>query len=114
MNHYKGTKDDRQNLLKIFYGFTCKCEACQKNYPSIYEDGLAFGFLNDEIKSFVDAVSFNLNEDVDMIEKFNALLTTLSKHYPTGAWYDIAGKLHRALVLKHGNLASQLQISMSE
>lgn len=114
MNHYQRQKSDRQHLLKIIYGFDCKCEACQKNYPSIHEEGLAFGFLNPEIKRDVDAVTFNLNEDVDSIDRFAKHLRNLSKYYPTGSLYDIAWKLHRALVLKHGNLAPQLQILMSE
>ncbi|XP_037044344.1 SET and MYND domain-containing protein 4-like [Bradysia coprophila] len=113
-NHFQRKKDERQHILKLVYGFTCKCEACQKNYPSIYEEHLAFGFLNAEIKAVVDAITFNLNEDVEMINRFSALLSTLNKHYPTGALYDIAGKMHRALVLKHGNLASQLQITMKK
>lgn len=113
-NHFQRPKEERQYFLNIIYGFTCNCEACQRDYPSIYEDRLPFGFITPKIKEAVDAVSFNLNEDVDNMGKFSGILRDYAKYYPTGALYDIAWKLHRAMILKHGNLASQLQVWMSK
>lgn len=98
----------------MIFGFVCKCEACQKNYPSIYDENLPFGFVSSEIKDVVDAITFNLNEDVENMDQFSSLLQQYSKHYPSGALYDIGWKLRRAMVLKYGNLASQLQVTMSK
>lgn len=66
------------------------------------------------MKDVVDMVAFNLNDEVENIDSFSSLLRNNSKSYPTGALYDIGWRLHRAMALKYGNLASQIQVTMSE
>lgn len=96
------------------YGFICKCEACENDYPSIHDEDLEFGYVSDEITQAADDMSVNLNDEVADINKLCEIIQKYSRHYPCGTLYTIGTRLHRAMTLKYGNLSTQLQISLSK
>lgn len=114
ITHFDQSKNLRVLQLNELYHFECKCKACENDYLTWHHKDMPSGKISDEIY-YLSEVSYPiLNMEFSRTDEFCSVLEKYDHYYPCLSMYHIGLKLHRVLILKFGNLSTELQVILSK